>query len=190
MTTTRQFLKASELRAGQHIAPSYDVDHDDDHDVALSVAEVRHVEPYTRPDGEPYVLVVIDGAGFYRWPVDDKIPLATADEIRDAANAKKRAEMVAGVRQFLDLIEEHKLPVPQYGVTLGYRLSTAEQLRELADALGIEVVQSGYNMSADWTWPPSADKYTVPTVDVTFTAPLPATAEVPAPPAATTQAGE
>lgn len=148
-TTTRQTAKACELRTGQHIATGYDADHD----IALHVEEVRHVEPYTRPDGKPYVLIVIEGADFYRCPADELIPLGNDDEIRETTRHKRRAEIVAGLRELADLIEERKLPVPTYRALVSWCAESRDQVERWAEVGDVLVRMGGTDGDipvADW----------------------------------------
>lgn len=165
----------------REIKPAADLTHGDHIWFSGSVAEVRHVEPYTAPSGKPWVLVVLAGAKTLDVPANTETGLATADEIAEQSRAAVRTDMVAGLRALADLIERHALPVPRYTLTVHGQLASQAAIERVAAALDVPMAPSsdGKFVGVDWRYPREVGEYGIAKVEARFSADADAAPDTP-----------
>ncbi|TDB71811.1 hypothetical protein E1211_15380 [Micromonospora sp. 15K316] len=129
-------VPAGQLERGQHI-------------ISRSiVAEVAYVLPYRDGDGHPTVAVMVNpvGAGEPfgdRLYADVLVRLATEGEVAAAVEGAHRVQLVAGLRELADLIEQHELRFRSwYGIDVNAVLPEGEVSR-VSELLGVELTWSG-----------------------------------------------
>lgn len=153
--TERETRRADELKPGDWLAAGEALD-----DIP---AEVLAALPYeTATDGPSVTIVYRNSAGKpENWDIGQHalLSLATEAEIAAHRDVAKREHLAAELRNLADLIVKHQLPMPQYGMSITASFPSAAGVRQVAEALGLDVESRKPSSGVEVEWPKGRVSY-------------------------------